>query len=299
MAAVLGGLGAALIWSVGIAFAAQAARDLGPTLTLAWVMPIGLVVLVPMVLAAGHLHLSTAAAAWLALGGAGNVGGLLILYHALRIGQMSIVMPIVSTEGGIAAVIAIVAGESISVIGAAALAVTVAGVVMTAVVRRPPDEAPVPAANPHPARGSTRRGRTDRPAAAWAVASALSMGVSLYGTGRASTLLSTAWAVLPPRVIGVVAITVPLALRGGLRWPTASARPLLVAGLCEVGGFFAYATGAEHGIAIAAVLAALTGGISVGFGRVLFGERLARTQLVGVLIIFAGVATLAVFTASP
>ncbi len=99
-------------------------------------------------------------------------------------------------------------------------------------------------------------------------------------------------------MIGVVAITVPLALRGGLRWPTASARPLLVAGLCEVGGFFAYATGAEHGIAIAAVLAALTGGISVGFGRVLFGERLASTQLVGVLIIFAGVATLAVFTAS-
>ncbi|MDQ6729907.1 MAG: hypothetical protein M3022_06325 [Actinomycetota bacterium] len=71
-----------------------------------------------------------------------------------------------------------------------------------------------------------------------------------------------------------------------------------MAGLCEVGGFFAYATGAEHGIAIAAVLAALTGGISVGFGRVLFGERLASTQLVGVLIIFAGVATLAVFTAS-
>ncbi|MDQ6729908.1 MAG: DMT family transporter [Actinomycetota bacterium] len=201
MAAVLGGLGAALLWSVGIAFAAQATRDLGPILTLAWVMPIGLVVLVPVLIAAGHVHLSAAAAAWLALGGAGNVGGLLILYHALRIGQMSIVMPIVSTEGGIAAGIAIMAGESISAIGAAALAVTVAGVVMTAVVRRLPGEAPVPATNPHPARGSAAavipRRRTDRQAAAWAVASALSMGVSLYGTGRAGTLLPTAWAVLP------------------------------------------------------------------------------------------------------
>lgn len=313
MAAVLGGLGAALIWSVGITFAARAARDLGPTQTLAWVMPIGLVALAPVLAGSGPVHLSAAAAAWLALGGAGNLGGLLILYHALRIGQMGVVMPIVSTEGGLAALLAIVAGESISPIGAGALAVTVVGVVMTAIVRRPPEPRDPAPALPAPAAGaagtppSGRRamavgapgGHGDRRAAAWALAAALSMGASLYATGRAGTLLPTAWAVLPPRLIGAVAITVPLALRGGLRRPAANARALLVAGLCEVGGFFAYASGAEHGIAVAAVLATLTGAIGVGSGRLLFGERLAGTQLAGVLIISAGVATLTAITASP
>jgi len=57
MAAALGALGPALIWSVGIVFAAHVARDLRPTLTLAWVTPIGLVVLVPVLVAAGHVHL--------------------------------------------------------------------------------------------------------------------------------------------------------------------------------------------------------------------------------------------------
>lgn len=90
MAAVLGGLGAALIWSVGMAFASRAARALGPTLTLAWVMLIGLLALALVLPWTGGAHLSAAAIVWLALGGAGNVAGLLILYHALRIGQMGV-----------------------------------------------------------------------------------------------------------------------------------------------------------------------------------------------------------------
>ena len=43
MAAVLGGLGAAIIWAAGSVGASHAARGLGPMLTLAWVMLIGLV----------------------------------------------------------------------------------------------------------------------------------------------------------------------------------------------------------------------------------------------------------------
>jgi len=213
MAAVLGAFGPALIWSVGIAFAVHVARDLGPTLTLAWVTPIGLVVLVPVLAAAGHVHLSAAAVSWLALGDAGNAGGLLSLCHApCTSARWARLCPIVSIEGGIAAVIATVAGESINAIGAAALTVTVAGVVMTAIVRRPPTEAappsarslrrprrpPQPPTRPHAAPPSSppaatptagpRPGRWRATRSSWVV--------SLYGTG-AGTLLPTAWAVLP------------------------------------------------------------------------------------------------------
>ncbi|HWE13899.1 MAG TPA: EamA family transporter [Solirubrobacteraceae bacterium] len=301
MAAVLGGLGAALIWSVGTAFASRAARALGPPVTLAWVMLVGLVALALVLPWAGDAHLSVTAIVWLVLGGAGNVAGLLILYHALRIGQMGVVMPIVSTEGGIAAVLSIIAGQPVSTRAATALAMTVLGVMMTAIARRPSGDDRLAERPPEAMEGAaavrTPRGRADRRAALWAAAGAVSMGISLFGTGRAGAVLPTAWAVMPPRVIGVVAITIPLALRRQLRFPAAATRQLLVAGLCEVGGFFAYAAGARHGIAVAAVLATLTGAIGAGFGRLLFGERLAPTQVIGVIVIFAGVATLTAITA--
>jgi drug/metabolite transporter (DMT)-like permease len=306
MAAVLGGLGAALIWSVGTAFASRAARTLGPMLTLAWVMLIGLIALALVLPWSGRAHLSLAAIVWLVLGGAGNVGGLLILYHALRIGQMGVVMPIVSTEGGIAAVLSVIFGQPVTALGGIALAVTFVGVIMTAVTRRPTrgvraTATAIVTATPTPAWAAAAvpipRGHADRRAAAWAAAGALSMGISLFGTGRAGHLLPTAWAVMPPRLIAVLGVTIPLALRREMRCTPGTPRLLLVAGICEVGGFFAYATGARHGIAVAAVLTTLTGAVGVGFGRLLFGERLQPTQLAGVVVIFAGVATLTAITA--
>lgn len=293
MTAVLGGLGAALIWSIGTAFASRAARTMGSMLTLAWVMLIGLVALALVLPFSGSAHISAESAIWLVLGGAGNVAGLLLLYRSLRIGQMGVVMPIVSTEGGIAALIAILAGQSVSGVRGAALVIIVIGVVMTAIARRPADPEPTVAAVAGPTESvPTPRGHGDRRAAAWAGLAALSFGISLFGTGRASGVLPTAWAVMPPRVIGVLAVTLPLLVRRELRIPAGTVHLLLVAGICEVAGFFSYAVGAEHGIAVAAVLATLTGAFGAAFGRLLFGERLRATQVAGVVTIFVGVATI-------
>ncbi|MGO9955770.1 MAG: EamA family transporter [Solirubrobacteraceae bacterium] len=299
MAAVLGGLGAALIWSVGSAFASRAARALGPLLTLSWVMLIGLLALALVLPWSGSAPISVTAVVWLVLGGAGNVGGLLLMYRALRIGQLGVVMPIVCTEGGIAAVIAIIAGQPVCALAGAGLAATMLGVILTAIARRPGEALPptaevfggLPAAVPTP------HGHGDRRAAVWAGAAALSMSISLFATGRAGGLLPTAWAIMPPRVIGVLVVTIPLACRRRLRWVPGTGQVLFVAGLCEVGGFFAYASGARHSIAIAAVLSTLTGAIGAGFGRLLFGERLQPTQVAGVVIIFVGVASLVALTA--
>jgi drug/metabolite transporter (DMT)-like permease len=299
MLAVLGGLGAAVIWAVGAAFSSRAARRLGPMQTLAWVMLVGLVVLALVIPWTAGGHLSTAAAGWLLLAGAGNVGGLLILYHAMRIGQLGVVMPIVGTEGGIAALISIVAGQPMTALIGAALTVTVIGVMMTAITWQSPgpsSDPPMPTTSVGAA-VLTPHGQHDRRAAAWATLGAAAFGASLYATGRAGNLLPLAWAVLPPRVVGVVALTIPLVLQRKLRWPRDATKLVVVAGLCEIGGFLAYAIGARHNIAIAAVLATLIGAISVGVGRILYRERLTATQLLGVAVIFAGVATVAAVTA--
>jgi drug/metabolite transporter (DMT)-like permease len=300
MAAVIGGLGAAVIWAIGSLGASRAARGLGPALTLAWVMLIGLGVTALTLPFSGSAPLSASAVVWLVLGGIGNVGGLLLMYRALRVGQMGVVMPIVTTEGGIAAVIAIAAGQSVGALRGAALAATVVGVVMTAIAG-PRDRAPVapaPAPNgPGPLAVGNPTGHGDRRAAAFAVAGAVSFGVGLYATGRAGSLVPAAWAVLPPRVVGVLAVTLPLALSRRLGGVRNCAPWLLLSGTCEVGGFFAYTLGARHGIAVAAVLATLTGAFGAAIGRVLFAERLHATQLVGVAVIFAGVATLTALSA--
>jgi drug/metabolite transporter (DMT)-like permease len=298
VAAVLGGLGAAVIWAVGSAFASRAARALGSTQTLAWVMLVGMVLLGLVLPWTRSPHISGVTILWLALGGAGNVAGLLLMYHALRIGQMGVVMPIVTTEGGIAALISILAGEAVSTVVAIALAVTVAGVIMTAVARRPTAPArPAPEIADRPAAVATPQGHGDRRASVWASVGAVSFGISLFATGRASGLLPAAWAVLPPRAIGVIAVSIPLALRRRLRLARGTWHLLLSAGVCEVAGFLAYATGARHGIAVAAVLATLTGAIGASFGRVFFGERLQLTQVLGIVVTFAGLAMLTGFTA--
>ena len=62
-------------------------------------------------------------------------------------------------------------------------------------------------------------------------------------------------------------------------------------------GFFSYTTGARHGIAIAAVLSSQFGAIASVAGYYLFGERLTRVQVAGVVTLVAGVAVLSALRA--
>ena len=207
------------------------------------------------------------------LAGAGNVLGLLFNYRALRVGMVSIVGSISSTEGAIAALIAVVAGETLAPGTGITLLVITGGVVLAALV-------------PSESHGDPRR------AAALASCAAVCFGVGLYATARVSDALPLVWALVPARVVGVVAVTVPLALSRRLVL-TRPALPLVVAsGLCEVGGFAAFALGSRHGIAVTAVLASQFAAVAAVAAYVLFHERLTRLQLAGVVAIAAGVAAL-------
>lgn len=275
MIAILCGLGAAAAWAVTSLTGARASREIGPPATLAWVMLTGLVIVGPVALAQGVPDgLDAGSATWLVIAGAGNVGGLLLVYAGMRIGKVGVVAPISSTEGAVAALIAVAAGEQLGAGTAVALGVIVVGVVLAA---RPPAEA--------------QTGHDDPRAALFAGAAACAFGASLYATGRASADLPIAWAVLPPRLLGVLFVTIPLLAASRLRL-TRSAAPIVVAsGIAEVVGFVAFAIGARHGIAITAVLASQFAAIAAIAARFLFGERIGRVATIGVVVIAVGVAT--------
>ncbi|HEX7625860.1 MAG TPA: DMT family transporter [Gaiellaceae bacterium] len=276
MLAILGGLGAALAWSATTLAAARASRMIDARSLLASVMTVGLLVAAPTAAIAGvPSGLNAHSAAWLAVSGTGNVVGLLFTYSALRIGKVGLVAPITATEGAVAAVIAVVIGEHLTPGAGATLVAIAAGVVLATI---------------SPADLETRR--NDVRAVFLATGAAISFGFGLYATGRVGQDLGVAWALLPPRVVGVAVIAIPLAASRRWHMKRAAVPYVVVGGLCEVLGFASYAVGARHGLAVSAVLASQFAAIAAVVGYLVFQERLARIQVIGVATIVVGVSVL-------
>jgi drug/metabolite transporter (DMT)-like permease len=275
--AVLGGLGASLCWALSNLCAAHASRRIGAPSVVAWVMISGLVVVTPAIAVSDVAAIDRADFAWLAVGGAGNLGALLLVYLAMRQDKVGVVLPIVSAEGAVAAVFATVGGESLGLPSAVCLAAVAVGVVVVA------------------ASSPARLGADAGPAApALAAVAAVLGGLSLYAFGHVASDVPLAWTVLPPRLLGTVFVAVPLAARRELRTPRPVAWYVVSAGVAEVLGFFSYALGARHGVAIAAVLATTFAAVAAMGAYVFLGEHLRQTQIVGLLLIFAAVSVLAV-----
>lgn len=282
MLAILGGFCAAGFWTVTTLCSSRASRLIGPVSVLAWVMIVGLVVTAPVAAIEGvPKNLDRTIVVWLLIAGVCNVGGLLLVYEALRIGKVGLSSPIISTEGAVAAVIAVGAGEALGLPRGIALAVIVIGIAAVAAGSRG-EEAP---------------GHHDVRAVLLAAAAALSFGLCLYATARVSTEIPLVWAVLPPRVIGVVAVAIPLVLSSRLRLTRRAAVFVIATGLAEVGGALAFAFGARHGIAVTAVIGSQFAVTSAIAAYVLFGEKLGRIRVAGVIVTAIGVAVLSVLQA--
>ena len=198
-AAILGGLGASLCFSVSALCASAASRQIGATSTLAYVMAIGLVLVVPALVistAVDPRQLSLKSLGLLALLGTTNAAGLGIEYVAFRRGKVGVITPIVSTEGAIAALIAVAAGVSIAAHTAVALLICTIGVVLAAAHPDPPDPT-----------------RTGPRSAVLAMASAILFGITLYTTGKVGDEVPIVWVLLPARLIGTAFLAAPLAYR--------------------------------------------------------------------------------------
>lgn len=280
MIAVLGGLGAAVCWATGTLSAARASRLVGARSVLVWVMIVGFVVTAPIAAASGIPHgLGSRELGWMAVAGVGNVAGLLLAYEGMRVGKVSIVAPISSTEGAIAAVLAVVAGEALGGTSAALLALIAVGVVLASL-------APATGGGTHTTRSTV-----------CATGAAVAFGCSLFATAKVSNSLPIVWAVIPPRAVGVVVVALPSLLARRITIARSAVPFVVVSGVCEVVGFASYALGARHGIAVAAVLASQFAGIAAAAAFVLFRERLRPVQLAGIGTITVCVALLSAIRA--
>jgi drug/metabolite transporter (DMT)-like permease len=110
--------------------------------------------------------------------------------------------------------------------------------------------------------------------------------------GHVAEELPVGWVIFPTRMLGVLALAVPLALLGRLRM-TREALPLVAAsGVLEILGLVAYNVGARQAIAVAAVLSSQFAAIAAVAAFYVFRERLARVQVAGVAVIAVGIAVL-------
>jgi len=321
--AIFGGLGAAALWATATLCSSRSSRMLGSRVVLGWVMIVGVVIGLPFaIVSPASVGFEPSTAALLLLAGVCYVVGLQLTYAALRIGKVSIVAPIVATEGAVAALIAVAMGDKLGLIAAIMLAVIVLGVVLSTLESGRVD---VPAGDfdlvadaleGPAADGAAPAPTTDRAAAAptsqaatpevsidarrtavLATAAALVFGVGLVTSGRSAALVPVAWVALTARLVGILGVVVPLLLQRRLRL-TRTALPLVViAGAAEFLGSMLFAWGARESIAISAVMGSQFAVIAAVAAYLLFGERLGRVQLIGVVLIVVGVTVLAAASA--
>jgi len=285
MIPIVGGLGAAFAFATSVLVSARASRRIGSPSTVAGAMSVGLAIALPIALVtAPSPDLSGPTLGWLALAGFGNVIGLLLTYAAYRIGAVGIISTIGSTEGAIASVIAVLAGEVLEPALGPILAVIVFGVVLAASSGGEEEGVAI------------SRERATR-AALLSSAAALCFGLSLFGSAKAAGVLPTAWAILPPRVVGVAVVAVPLVVLGRFTMTRATLPLVVVIGVVEVLGFWSYATGAREGIAVTSVLSSLFAPISAIGAYLVFRERLRPRQIAGIVLVVCGVVVLGLLRA--
>ncbi len=279
MISIVFGLGTALCFAASSLIASRAAKLIGSFPVVAWTMLIGLFLTLPFVVVSGIPDSATGAnLGWLLATGIGNVSGLVFATFAYRVGKVGLITPILATEGALAAVIAALLGESIAPIVGFLLVLIVAGIVLAAIA---PDPEPL---------------EHERPVVAVLLATggAVVFGISLYSAAHLSGDMPISWVLLPARLVGTVAIALPLAITRRLTL-TRRTLPMVVAmALAEVIGFTMFAIGAQYEVAITSVLASQFAPISAVLAFVLFKERLGRLQITGVVILVLGVTALSI-----
>lgn len=281
MIAVIGGLGAALCWAISTLLGARVSRAVGPAAALAWNMGLGLLMVLPWVIFGGIGWPQGSQWWWIVLVGASTLLGFLCEYEGFHHGPMGLIGAIASTEGAIAALIAIATGETPSMLLVVALPVLTIGLMMVMLPT-----------------GVTHLHASNWPrAVAFACGSAVFFGLSLYSAGRVAGTLPITWALLPSRAMGTAFVLVPLAAMSKIAIPRKLVPFAVATGLADLVGFVLFALGSRDGIGVAAILAAQFGVVAAVVAALFLHERLSVRQAIGVGIVGLGVALVAASSA--
>ncbi len=282
------GLTTAVAWGLSDLLAAVVGRRIGSFRTLIIAQVTGLVLCLAWWVAArppiGRLDAGAVAA--LAAAGALAAAAYVALYRGLELGPVALVSPIVSAYAAGPVILAVVVlHEHLSALGAGGAATTLAGAVLACT-------------NPHALRSGRPRARTGIPHAILAMA-----GFAIGAFVIAAFARPLGWfaPVALSRTAGLVTLAsapliVPRLTAARADSPSRGALLLAAAvGALDIGGVAIFARASQLGlVALVAAVSATFPLIPVLGGVALFGERLARSQVVGVALVIGGLVLLGV-----
>jgi drug/metabolite transporter (DMT)-like permease len=211
------------------------------------------------------------------LAGLGGGAGLAAFYRALSLGTMSVVSPLVACGAVVPFGIAVATGERPSTLAVGGACVALIGAVLASVEERR-------AASPERAQ-----------AVVLAVVAAFALGLFVYFLGLGSREGDALSTLVGARVGSLALLLVAaVATRAPLRIPRSALWAVAAVGLADVSAnaLFAFASG--HGLlSLVSVLGSLYPVVTVVLAHLLLGERLTRTQRVGIALAMAGVVAIA------
>ena len=271
MAALLA-LAASLSWGFGDFLGGVKARVLPSLTVLAASQPFGLAAL-GIAAAARGTGIPGDEVAWAALAALFGTVGLFAFYQGMAAGAISVVTPIAAVAAGIPVIWGVaVSGDHISSFQAIGFAAAIGGSVCASL--------------------ELRAERTQIAAGVgWAVLAMLAFG-AYYVPMHAASAQDWLWPAFFFRCTSVTLVWSVVLIRRarptGLRghWPA-----LIAIGFLDTGGNALYAAASSsHGlISVVSVLASLYPVVTVLLARLLLGERVQRTQDVGVAVALVGV----------
>jgi drug/metabolite transporter (DMT)-like permease len=263
-------LAASGAWGIGDFLGGLKSRSLPPLTVLAVSQPIGLALLAIAVAARGQGP--PGASVLLAMPAAvAGTSGLVAFYRGMATGAISIVAPIAGAAAVVPVAVGLAPGERPGAAAEIGFATALGGVVLASVEPR-------------------RAGRAVASGVGWALLAAVGFG-GYYVPLHAASGHDFLWAAFVFRATSASLVAAGVAL---LRPSFAGARSdvgtLAAVGVCDTGGNVLFAAASSRGLlSSVSVLASLYPVVTVLLARAALGERVARSQELGVVLTLAGI----------
>ncbi len=262
-------IAASLSWGVGDFIGSFKSRTLGVLATLVPGQIAGLLAIAVLVGARGHGWPGTHVLWAIPSAVAGTIG-LASFLRGMRTGAISVVAPLAGLSAVIPVLFGVATGDRISAAAGAGIAAAIVGVMLAS---------REPGAN----------GGRFAAGAGWGLLAALGWGLyfpPLHAASRADPY----WAVLVFRCTSVSLTLGALLLLRGARAPWREVPIVALAGLLDVGGNLLYGLASQRGIvSTVSVLSSLYPIVTVALAMLVLRERIARVQLIGIALTFAGI----------
>jgi drug/metabolite transporter (DMT)-like permease len=274
MFAALLALAASGSWGVGDFLGGLKSRTLHPLAVLAVSQPVGLVA-VGILVAARATGPPGFAVAWSCLAAAFGTIGLVAFYRGMASGSITLVAPVVGAAAVIPVVFGLATGDTTSSLQQVGFVAAIAGVVFTSLERGV---------------GGPRWASGTGPA----IVGLLGFGAYFVFMHAASTD-DFLWPAFLFRIVSTSLVWIAvLALRPNVRAASGHLTVLVAVGLLDTGGNTFFAAASTRGpVSVTSVLASLYPVVTVLLARRTLGERVQRTQEVGVALTIAGVVLVA------